>query len=90
LTDWCLTPSLAVFQLFIKMGVERHMFFRQRQYLIIFFITEAIANMDDDFIMLEIYDDTQSELQAKNKILEKEKEKVCIKIPKLKLQCNLN
>ena len=46
--------------------------------------------MDDDFIMLEIYDDTQSELQAKNKILEKEKEKVCIKIPKLKLQCNLN
>ena len=38
-------------------------------------LMEAIANMDDDFIMLEIYDDTQSELQAKNKILEKEKEK---------------
>lgn len=43
---------------------------------ILFLIPEAIANMDDDFIMLEIYDDTQAELQAKNKFIEKEKEKV--------------
>ncbi|CAG2224102.1 KIF17 [Mytilus edulis] len=39
-------------------------------------LMEAIANMDDDFIMLEIYDDTQAELQAKNKVLEKEKDKI--------------
>ena len=39
-------------------------------------ITEAIANMDDDGIMLEIYDNIGDELKAKNKLLEKEKQKV--------------
>lgn len=32
--------------------------------------------MDDDGIMLQIYDNIGDELKAKNKLLEKEKEKV--------------
>ena len=32
--------------------------------------------MDDDGIMLEIYDNIGDELKAKNKLLEKEKQKV--------------
>ena len=41
-----------------------------------FMITEAIANMDDDGIMLQIYDNIGDELKTKNKLLEKEKERV--------------
>ena len=43
-----------------------------------FMITEAIANMDDDGIMLQIYDNIGDELKTKNKLLEKEKERVNI------------
>ncbi|XP_041367083.1 kinesin-like protein KIF17 [Gigantopelta aegis] len=40
-------------------------------------LAEAIANMDDDDMkMLGIYDNIHEELKAKNKLLEKEKEKV--------------
>ncbi|KAK3601966.1 hypothetical protein CHS0354_020727 [Potamilus streckersoni] len=38
-------------------------------------LAEANAKMDDDGIMLNIYNDIQVELKAKNKLLEKEKEK---------------
>ena len=38
--------------------------------------TEANAKMDDDGIMLGIYDDIKDELKAKNKALEKVKEQV--------------
>lgn len=39
-------------------------------------LTEAIANMDDDGIMLQIYDNIGDELKAKNKMLENTKQKV--------------
>lgn len=39
-------------------------------YLILYFfpykISEAIANMDDDFILLQIYDETQDEVRDKD------------------------
>lgn len=44
--------------------------------MLYFLFTEAIANMDDDGIMLQIYDNIGDELKAKNKLLEKEKHKV--------------
>ncbi|XP_021345803.1 kinesin-like protein KIF17 isoform X2 [Mizuhopecten yessoensis] len=39
-------------------------------------LAEAIINMDDDYIMLEIYDNVQDEVKAKTALLEKEKERV--------------
>jgi hypothetical protein len=42
------------------------------------FIVEAIAKMDDDGIMLSIYDDIHDEVKAKTKTLEKEMERVCL------------
>ncbi|XP_071104512.1 osmotic avoidance abnormal protein 3-like isoform X1 [Haliotis cracherodii] len=39
-------------------------------------LAEAIANMDDDGIMIAIYDDIHDEVRAKNKLLEKEKKKI--------------
>ena len=33
--------------------------------------------MDDDGIMINIYDNVQDELKATNKLMKKEKEKVC-------------
>lgn len=42
----------------------------------IFFNAEAIANMDDDGIMLDIYDQMGDKQKATEKRLEKEKQKV--------------
>ncbi|XP_067655416.1 osmotic avoidance abnormal protein 3-like [Haliotis asinina] len=39
-------------------------------------LAEAIANMDDDGIMIAIYDNIHDEVRAKNKLLEKEKQKI--------------
>ncbi|XP_033752600.1 kinesin-like protein KIF17 isoform X2 [Pecten maximus] len=39
-------------------------------------LAEAIINMDDDYIMLEIYDNVQDEVKAKTELLKKEKERV--------------
>ncbi|XP_060086319.1 osmotic avoidance abnormal protein 3-like [Ylistrum balloti] len=39
-------------------------------------LAEAIINMDDDYIMLEIYDNVQDEVKAKTSLLLKEKERV--------------
>lgn len=41
-------------------------------------ISEAIANMDDDYIMLDIYENIQDEVKAVSKQLAIEKRKVFI------------
>ncbi len=40
-------------------------------------LAEANANLEDDGIMVGIYESIQDELRHKNKLLQKEKQKVC-------------